>query len=382
MKASAICSDFDIVDTRSALEDLVEKLHAQAEIAVDLEADSMYHYKEKVCLIQLAADSITAVVDPLKIGDLAVLKPLFNARHIRKVIHGADYDVRSLYRDFQITLRNLFDTQLASRFLGYAETGLDAVLQQTFAISLDKRFQRKDWSRRPLPEDMLAYAAEDVRHLIPLARNMETELEEKGRLSWVLEECKLLSKVRPTANESDPLFLHFKGAGGLSVRSLAALEAMLQYRKEVAQLHDRPLFRVISNTSLLQLALDKPITVEQLKRTDVLSPKQVALHGHRLVAAIQKALDLPQSRMRRYPHQKPPRVPSAAVARITALKKWRNRKAKQLNIDPSLICSKALISTIATARPRHIEDLRILPDMRSWQREEFGTEILRVIKYA
>jgi ribonuclease D len=290
--------------------------------------------------------------------------------------------VRSLYRDFQITIRNLFDTQLASRFLGYAETGLDAVLQQTFAVSLDKRFQRKDWSRRPLPEDMLAYAAEDVRHLIPLARNMEAKLKENGRLSWVLEECALLSKVRPTINDSDPLFLHFKGAGGLTARSLAALEAMLQYRKQVAQLHDSPLFRVISNKSLLQLALDMPITIEQLKRTNTLSPKQVARHGQQLVAGIQKALALPQSKMPRYPHQKPPRMSPAGVARITALKKWRNRKARQLNMDPSLLGSKALISAIATARPRHIEDLKTLHDMRTWQREEFGTEILRVIKYA
>jgi ribonuclease D len=382
MKSSAMCSDFDIVDTRSALEDLVQKLHHQAEIAVDLEADSMYHYKEKVCLIQLAADPITVVVDPLKIRDLSVLKALFNDRRIRKVVHGADYDVRSLYRDFQITIRNLFDTQLASRFLGYPETGLDAVLQQTFAVSLDKRFQRKDWSRRPLPQDMLAYAADDVRHLIPLARNMEAKLKGNGRLPWVLEECALLSKVRPTTNDGDPLFLHFKGAGGLAARSLAALEAMLQYRKQVAQLHDRPLFRVISNKSLLQLALDMPTTIEQLKRTNALSPKQVARHGQQLLAANQKAVALPQIKMRRYPHQRPPRLSAAMVARVTALKKWRNRKARQLNMDPSLLCSKALISAIATTRPHDIEDLKLLPDMRTWQREEFGVEILRVIKYA
>jgi ribonuclease D len=382
MKSSTVCSDFDIIDTRSALEDLAQKLHPQTEIAVDLEADSMYHYKEKVCLIQLAGDTITAVVDPLKIDDLSVLKALFNDRRIRKVIHGADYDVRSLYRDFRISIRNLFDTQLASRFLGYAETGLDAVVQQTFAVSLDKRFQRKDWSRRPLPQDMLAYAADDVRHLIPLARNMEAKLKETGRLSWVLEECALLSEVRPSANDGDPLFLHFKGAGGLAARSLAVLEAMLQYRKQVAQLHDRPLFRVISNKALLQLALDMPTTIEQLKRTDSLSPKQVARHGQRLLAAIQEAAALPQSKTRRYPHQKPPRVSPAMVARITALKKWRNRKAKQLSMDPSLLCSKALISAIAAARPHDIEDLRLLPDMRAWQREAFGTEILRVVKYA
>ncbi len=382
MKLAAICSDFDVVDTRSGLQHLVEKLQTKPEIAVDLEADSMYHYREKVCLIQLAADHITAVVDPLKIDDLSLMKPLFSNRRIRKVFHGADYDVRSLYRDFQITIHNLFDTQLASRFLGYPETGLDALLQQIFSISLDKKFQRKDWSRRPLPEDMLAYAAEDVRYLITLARQLEAELKDKGRLGWVLEESALLSKVRSLTNDGDPLFLHVKGAGGLPRQSLAVLEAMLHYRKQVAELQDRPLFRVISNKSLLQLALDKPTTVEQLKRTGTLNPKQISQHGQQLVAAIRQAVELPRSKMPRYPYQRPPRVSTATAARITLLKRWRTRRSKQLNMDPSLICSKALISAIAVTRPRDIEDLTSLRNMRVWQRHEFGTEILRVLAHA
>jgi len=175
-----------IIDTFDALANLVAMIENDKIIGVDLEADSMYHFKEKVCLIQIASRGINAVIDPLMIQDLSPLKPLFKKAEIQKIFHGADYDVRSLYRDFRITINNLFDTELASRFLGYSETSLEAVLKNKFEVVLDKKYQRKDWSKRPLPQDMISYAAKDVRYLLPLAESLSTELENKSRLRWVM----------------------------------------------------------------------------------------------------------------------------------------------------------------------------------------------------
>jgi len=155
---------YSIIDSVGRLARLVGKLEKETTIGVDLEADSMYHFQEKVCLIQMATDSINVVIDPLVIKDLSALKPIFKRRDIQKIFHGADYDVRSLYRDFEIDINNLFDTELACRFLGVPETGLEAVLKNKFAITLDKKYQRKDWSRRPLPREMVDYAAEDARY--------------------------------------------------------------------------------------------------------------------------------------------------------------------------------------------------------------------------
>jgi ribonuclease D len=214
----------------------------------------MYHFKEKVCLIQIAAHNINVVIDPLVVKDLSPLKPIFKRRDIRKIFHGADYDVRSLFRDFRITINNLFDTELACRFLGFSETGLEAVLKNKFDVALNKKYQRKDWSKRPLPPDMIAYAAKDAGYLLPLARSLKAELEERGRLWWVLEECEYLSKVRPNTNNTGPLYMHFKGAGKLNPRSLAVLETVLQLRREIAQKKDKSLFRIFSSRSLLDLA--------------------------------------------------------------------------------------------------------------------------------
>jgi len=151
---------------------------------VDLEADSFYHYFEKVCLIQIATESASYVIDPLALKDLSALHPVFSDPRIRKVFHGADYDIRSLYRDFRIEVENLFDTQSASKFLGLRESGLEALLRSRFHVELNKKYQRADWSQRPLSLEMVEYAAMDTMYLIPLARMLEKELEEKSRLSW------------------------------------------------------------------------------------------------------------------------------------------------------------------------------------------------------
>lgn len=371
---------YDIIDTTADLEALAADLEPEPVLAVDLEADSMYHFQEKVCLIQLATARRNVIIDTIEIRDLSALKPVFRNPDIRKVFHGADYDVRSLYRDFDIRINTLFDTQLACRFLGIKETGLEAVLKNAFGVTVDKKYQRKDWSRRPLPADMLAYAAGDVRYLVPLAQKLEAELEAKGRLSWVSEECRLLSKVRPATPEEQPLFLNCKGAGRLDPRGLAVLESLLKLRRRLARDRDRPLFKVFNSNSLLALAEAKPTTPEALQRTGALSPIQMDRHGREIIAAVQRALDLPSGQLPRYPRHKPKMVSAKAADRIRALRRWRETQARRLSIDPSLICSKSTMAAIAERRPLKVEEFAELDGLRQWQRKAFCKEIVAVLQ--
>ncbi len=371
---------YRLIEDTAELASAARKMAKTAEIACDLEADSMYHFREKVCLIQIAAADETLVIDPLKLADLSPLKPVMANRRIRKVLHGADYDIRSLYRDFGIVVNNLFDTELASRFLGIRETGLDAVLQDRFGVHLDKKYQRKDWSKRPLPEPMMAYAAQDVHYLLRLAGILTEELRAKDRLAWVHEECDLLSQVRPPAANDDPLFLHFKGAGRLDRRNLAVLEALLQLRRELAEAKDRPLFKVFSNKSLLSLATAAPGTSQALERTGALSPKQVKMHAPALLAAVRWALDLPEKKLPLYPRHKSPRLPGRVPERMTVLKTWRDRKAQVLDLDPGLMLNKALMQAIAVRHPQQRADLDDIPDLHRWRRKVFGREIVDLMK--
>ena len=371
---------YKMINTRNELENLIGAIENEKAVGVDLEADSMYHFQEKVCLIQMAATNINVVIDPLAIQDLSPLKPIFKRSDICKIFHGADYDVRSLHRDFRITIHNLFDTELASRFLGFPETGLEAVLKKKFAVTLDKKFQRKDWSRRPLPPDMIAYAAEDARYLLPLAQGLKAELDERNRLGWVNEECEYLSRVRPITVNDQPLYLNFKGAGKLDSRSLAVLENLLGFRREVARRKDKPLFRIFGNRSLMELAGKKPLNLKQLEKTRALSSRQISMYGRQMLAAIQGAVNLPAEELPVYPRKKLPRISLAVAGRVKALRTWRDKQAQKLAIDPALICNKALMSTIAVQRPLNLSELAAIKEMKNWQKKEFGRDIVRVLK--
>jgi ribonuclease D len=371
-----------VIDTAADLEKIVKFLEKEKAVAVDLEADSMYHYKEKVCLIQIATKEASVVVDPLAIKDLAPLKPIFSSPYIRKVFHGADYDVRSLCRDFKIRINNLFDTELACRFLGIKETGLQAVLKTFFNVNVDKKYQKKDWSKRPLPKEMMAYASEDVIYLLPLARMLIHKLEEINRMTWVLEECEDLSKVRPVLSNNAPLFVKFKGAGRLKSRSLAVLEALLQFRRCIAEKKDKPLFKIISNSSIMKIATARPVTLRRLKNTNALSNRQLSMYGTDLINVVAEALKIPDSELPVYPSQKPPVLPDGLPKRIKALKTWRASKAKILKIDPGMLCNNALITAIAIENPgdkAHLEKVKV---MKNWQKQSFGREIIGVLEKA
>ena len=373
--------DYKLIENSVVLKKISGDLAREKTIAVDLESDSMYHFKEKICLIQISAKTSNFIIDPLKANDLTPLQAILSDPNIQKVFHGADYDIRSLFRDYQFEVNNLFDTHLACRFLGYKETGLEALLNRLFDVSLNKRFQKKDWSRRPLPQEMMDYAAQDAIYLLPLARLLTKDLRLRNRLAWVREECQMLSQVRPVNNNHIPLYLNFKGAGSFSPRELAVLEALLQLRKKIAEKKDKPLFKIIPNLAIASITRNKPKGLKQLMKTRALSPTQVEMYGEQILEAIETAKNIPKDNLPRYPKKRSPRLKMKDQARIKALKEWKNAKADELNIEPSLVLNKALISTIAVDNPRKTEDLYAIKEMKNWQIKEFGPEIISILQH-
>lgn len=373
-------SSITLVETSSALKDAVMNIKEEKRIGFDLEADSLHHFPEKVCLLQVATKNKIFVIDTIKLKELSLLKPIFCSKGITKIFHGADYDIRSLFRDFNIEINNLFDSELASRFLGVKETGLDAVIRQRFNIALEKKFRKSDWSKRPLIDDMLYYAVDDVRYLVPLSLILEKELNDIGRLSWVREECDILCKVRSDTNNNEPLFLKFKGAGKLKPENLAILEALLGFRKKVAQKKDVPLFKIIGNASLLKLAEMRTDSIKKIITAKALSKKQIDMYGKELLAIIHKTMNTRQDMLPVYPKKKTTAIPATALQRIEAIKTWRDKKAAKLNIDSGLMLNKALITAIGINNPVSLAELEKISGMKNWQRSEFGEEILSILK--
>jgi ribonuclease D len=303
-------------------------------MGVDLESDSMFHYREKVCLLQISVSDLNILIDTLSISDLSPLFPIFSNPEIRKVFHGADYDIRSLFRDFTIEVKSLFDTQIAAKLLGMTQTGLSSILEDRFGICLEKKFQKSDWSRRPISREMLQYAIQDTYYLISLSRMFEKELKEKGRFSWFEEECELESRVRFSFPKKEPLYSRIKGASKLPPRNLAIIDEILKWREALALRKDIPPFKIISNQQILEIAETKPLDMDGL---DVLSKKQISSIGKSILDRIQSAMDMPEDSLPAFPKEKRQKHSAATLKKISALKEWRERSGKKSGLDPSII---------------------------------------------
>jgi ribonuclease D len=368
------------VETSRELCRIALSLEKEPAIGVDLEADSMFHYKERVCLLQISTPTQNILVDPLALKDIAPLKPIFVDPNVRKVIHGSDYDIRSLKRDFGIEVCSLFDTHIAARFLGYRETGLANLLKDKFGLNIEKKYQKKDWSKRPLPNGMLNYAAQDASHLLPLSRILEKELRAKKRILWVEEECEIQSRVSPATIDKKTLFLKFKGAGRLDSRSLAVLEAVLRLRDKIARRRDLPPFKVLTNGPIMGMVTKRPTTEEEMKEIEGLSPRQVKALGPSLLKKIGAALDLPKEELPVYPKKTGKRICPKAVERVKVLRKWRERRAGDMLLEPGIVCSNAQIQSLALIHEIKSEDLAGINGLRNWQRQVFGSEICKLLK--
>jgi ribonuclease D len=365
----------EIITSPRPLLSLVGRLAREPLLAVDLEADSMHHYQEKVCLIQISTPSESVLIDPLAVPDLAPLATILADPAIRKVFHGADYDIRSLHRDFGIEVHNLFDTMIACQFLGEKEVGLAAVLLKRFGVELDKRYQKADWSKRPLAPGMIEYAIRDTSLLIELYLQLRNELRGKGRLAWVEEESELLTGVRAGARDAGPLFLRFKGAAKMEPRTLAVLEELLRFREETAKARDLPPFKILGSDALRLLAEKKPRRTGDLDGIVGLTEKLGSRYGRSILAAVARGLALPAEELPSFPRHQRFVKDRLKEENLRKLKLWREAKAREFGIEGGILANNALLEAIADAIAAG-EGMAAVSGMKRWQKEAFGKELL------
>ena len=371
------------IRTAEALARLADRLRGQPAIALDTEADSLYHHREKVCLLQLAAGGGEAVlVDPLALRGLEPLREVLADPRTVKVLHGADYDVTSLKRDFGFTFGSLFDTMLASRFLGLPEVGLQAVLRNELGVALSKSSQKDDWSVRPLTPLQEQYALADVRHLLALYERLTGKLREAGRLAWVEEESAAVAALEPMRRERDPDgWLRIKGARALPPRQQAVLRALVEWREDVAEATDVPAFRIASAQALLALAQHPPRDVVQVQRMPGL-PRMARERADAILGAIARAAALPDERLPRVPRDRPPVVLPVVKRRVDALRAWRAEAAPRLALDVSVVLPQRLLDKVAEAAPSDLQGLEAIDGLRRWRVQALGDEILRALRAA
>jgi len=368
------------VERQEAFDDLLPELAASGQLAVDTEAASFHRYSDRVYLLQLSSRARTLVVDPLAVTDLGRFGAVLADPEVEIVFHDADYDLRLLEREFGIRATKLFDTRVAAQLLDEPGIGLAALLEKYQGVTLDKRFQRADWSRRPLSEDMLRYAATDTMHLLQLRDVLAERLEAAGRTAWAAEEFALLEDVRwGPAEDEEPAWLRLKGAKALKPRELAVLRELHTWRDEQARRLDRAAFRVLNNEPMLAMARAMPAELEALKEIPGIGSETISRRGPQLLAAIERGRAIPDNRLPRL--ERPPRrAPDPILeARVERLKALRNRLAPKLGLQPGVLCPNGTLEAIARANPQTLEELAAVPELRHWQRREIGRELLAAV---
>ena len=367
------------LDTAAAVATFAREIAGAPSIALDTEGASFHRFVDRVYLMQLSTRTATAIVDPLPTGDLASLRPLVESLDIEIVFHDADYDLRLLRQDYGWATRRIFDTRIAAQLLGYKAFGLAALLEQHFGIALDKKFQRADWSLRPLSEGMLQYASQDTMYLLALRDILHGELTAKGRERWAAEEFTRLEQTQWAAEDSAQLYLKVKGARDLKRRELAVLRELVPWRDGVAKELDRSTFRVVSNDVLLEICRVQPTTRQALGVIKGMPRGVLDQRGDVVLACVARAMALDEASLPKFPKaprwEKDPEFDDRA-ARLRAV---RDEVATSLALDPGVLCSREKLETIARRLPTSIEELYETPDLRRWQADLLGPGILSAL---
>jgi ribonuclease D len=349
-------------------------------LAVDTEAASFHRYHDRIFLIQLSTRDTTAVVDPLAVADLSALGRLLSDPAIETLFHDADYDLRILHRDYGFTARNLFDTRIAAQLLNEPGIGLAALLDKYIGVTLDKKYQRADWSVRPLLPGMLAYAADDTRFLPRLRDILKEQLTAAGRWHWAEEEFALLEQVRwSAAGPPEEAYLRLKGVRTLRGHQLAVIRELFAWREGVAGQLDRAPFRVLMNEAMLAIAKAMPADESALRDLKALSPDQLRRRGGEILAAVARGVQAPPESIPVFERGRRAAPDLAYEARLERLKAVRNAVAERLPLAPGVLCANGILEAVARLEPKQVSDLGQVEGMRRWQVEVLGEELLRAV---
>jgi ribonuclease D len=364
-----------LITQTDQLDALLAQLRLHAAVAIDTESDSLYAYHEKVCLIQISIPHADFLIDPLAPIDLQPLAPLLADGNIQKIFHASEYDVMCLRRDFGFTFNNLFDTMWAARILGWKRVGLGDILHEQFGVTLDKKWQRHNWGKRPIEPAALSYAQFDTHYLLRLREVQLRELQQTDRLVEAREVFTDLSRAKYNGHEFSPDDMwSIKGVWDLDGRAQAMLRQLVILRDREARRQNRPAFKVIGDKTLLQLAARAPHTLDEMTGVEGMTGGQKQRYGAALLEAIARgrkdAVPAP-------PHRT--QIDPVISARYEALRAWRKQIAAQRGVEPDVIVGNAVLMELAQRRPRTLEELPALPWFGEWRRATYGPALLQVL---
>ncbi len=365
------------VTAASEQDTAIEALVRAPIIGIDIEGASLYRYVDRVCLIQISDAHTHYIFDPLLLNSIAPLGTILENRSILKIVHGADYDCLALKRDFGFQVGPLFDTALAARATGLKPYSLQALVERFFAVPFPKTHQKSDWSRRPLSLDQLAYAAGDTAYLLRLHDILKLEAEQRGRLSQIEEECRVIETLTWPAKPFDRNdYTRIKGATVLPVAVQRILRELVALRDRIAREEDRPPFRIISHHDLFTLSRAEPRDSKQLLGLFA-RPRSVLIRHMPLWL---KAIEIGLTTTEPFPgttKSKRPHLTVSQERQLVKLTNWRNQQAIDEGVEPAMIMNNVTLKAVVLAHPMEVAAL--LPILRGWQSHRYGQTLVNLI---
>jgi ribonuclease D len=356
-------SGYSLIDQSGQMGPLLDAIDKDSEVVMDTEADNMYRFRVRVCLLQFFVGGEVYLVDALAPIDLGPLWSRLSKKHL--VMHGSDFDLRLLYDFCGFRATSLFDTMLAAQLLGRGRIGLASLIEDNFGVKLDKDGQKANWSRRPITRKLLDYAALDVWYLPSLRDILQRELKRLGRVEWMEQQCKAQIEAGVTGfappDEND---WRIGKSERLRARGQAVLYSIWHWRQEMAQRLDTPPFKVCSNEFLVRLA---SIADEGGPEDAILNGVHLGKRHERLIgslaAAIRDGIEKDPRTLPRRPGRDPNHSPLSReeIELLDRIKEERDKIALKIGIEATLIANRSQLSQIARS-PRTLRDI-LLP----WQ---------------
>jgi len=364
----------------STASDLSDRARATGRLGLDAEFMGEGRYRALLCLVQVAVDdedggTRVEILDPLEGFEPDELRAVLADPSIEKVVHAGRQDVAILRRTWATEVRNLFDTQIAAGFAGHgAQTGYGALLADVLGRRLAKSASFTRWDRRPLSEEQLTYAREDVADLLALATALQDELRASGRLEWAHEECRALED---SSDDRDPdeAWRRLPRVARLRPRERSVARELAAWRERTAAAEDRPVGSVLSDAALVELARRQPGDRRGLDQIRGLHGRIANRRGADLLAAVARGRDAEPPAL---DGVRPPLNESGDAPLIALAEALIRARALEAGLAYELVATRAdLNQVIAAARRGDAEpDVRTL---RGWRRDLVGDELLELL---
>lgn len=363
--------DAMLVTTPEQLDAAVFRLEGARRFAIDTEFMRERTYSPQLCLVQVASDTDCYLVDPLAGLELAPLFALLADRTKPKILHAARQDFEVILNACGQVPGPVFDTQVAAALLGMPpQVGYADLVARRLGHSIDKGQTRTDWSRRPLSDAQLAYAADDVHHLLQLHADLVTTLESTGRAGWNAEECVSLEDPRLYRTDPADAWRRLKGLGRLRPAEQAVARALAGWREQRAIASDKPRGWILSDEALYALATLAPRTASELEQVRALPPATVRKRGDELLALIAAAHEsAPDASATRAPERPTPEQ----TQQIGRLQQRVKDVAAGLGISPEVLATRRDVEGMVLGSPEHS------PLLRGWRREVIGLQLLELL---